>query len=80
MPKLHEILAVEGDLEGQYKKIIEEATSIFKKGEHFIGFTANLMTSQYTIVHQPLQNPIHDNLPHHILTYTHILYNFFSAL
>lgn len=42
MPKLHEVLAVEGDLEGQYKKIIEEATTVFKKGEHFIGGTKTL--------------------------------------
>lgn len=39
MPKLHEVLAVEGDLAGEYKKILEEATTVFKKGEHFMGFT-----------------------------------------
>ena len=43
MAKLHEILAVEGDLEGQYKRVVEEATNVFKKGEHFQGFTKILV-------------------------------------
>lgn len=42
MSKLHEVLAVEGDLAGQYKKIVTEATATFKKGEHFIGATKTL--------------------------------------
>ncbi len=42
MGKLHEILAVEGDLEGQFKRILAEALSVFKKGEHFQGFTRTL--------------------------------------
>jgi hypothetical protein len=37
--KLHEILAVEGDLEGLYKRILEETKTTFdKKTDHFIGF------------------------------------------
>lgn len=39
MSKLHEVLAVESDLEGAYKKILQEALGVFKKGEHFQGFT-----------------------------------------
>lgn len=36
MSKLHEILAVEGDLEGTAKKIVKEATETFtKRAEHF---------------------------------------------
>jgi hypothetical protein len=39
MAKLHELLAVEGDLEGAYKKIIEEAKTTFsKRADHFFGF------------------------------------------
>lgn len=38
MSKLHEILAVEGELEGAYKKITEEAKATFdKKAAHFMG-------------------------------------------
>ena len=38
MSKLHEILAVEGELEGAYKKILEEAKVTFdKKPVHFTG-------------------------------------------
>jgi hypothetical protein len=37
--KLHELLAVEGDLEGTCKKIVEETTSTFKnKAAHFTGW------------------------------------------
>jgi len=39
MAKLHELLAVEGDLEGAYKKIIEEGKATFsKRADHFLGF------------------------------------------
>ena len=39
MARLHELLAVEGDLEGSYKKIIQEAIITFsKKADHFFGF------------------------------------------
>lgn len=38
MPKLHELLAVEGDLEGIYKQIMEETINTFaKKPNHFMG-------------------------------------------
>lgn len=38
MPKLHELLAVEGDLDGTYKKVLEEAKNTFaKKPAHFFG-------------------------------------------
>lgn len=37
MGKLHEILAVESDLEGHYKRIVGETTNVFTKGEHFSG-------------------------------------------
>lgn len=37
MGKLHELLAVESDLEGHYKRIVAETTGVFKKGEHFTG-------------------------------------------
>src|SRR5574340_822898 len=36
--KLHELLAVEGDLEGTAKKIVEETAHTFKeKASHFMG-------------------------------------------
>lgn len=34
MPKLHEILAVESDVEGKYRKILEEAADSFKNKHH----------------------------------------------
>lgn len=37
MGKLHELLAVEGDLSGIAKKLSEETISTFKKPDHFIG-------------------------------------------
>jgi len=38
MSKLHELLAVEGDLEGIYKKILDETTQTFtKKADRFFG-------------------------------------------
>jgi hypothetical protein len=41
--KLHELLAVEGDLEGAFKKILKESVVTFeKKGEHFIGMDKTL--------------------------------------
>lgn len=43
MAKLHELLAVEGDLEGTYKKILEETTTTFaKKPGLFFGFSKEL--------------------------------------
>jgi len=40
MSKLHELLAVETDLEGVHKKVVEEAIVTFsKKPEHFLGQT-----------------------------------------
>lgn len=38
MAKLHEVLAVEADLEGKYKKVCEETTKTFKdRPTHFLG-------------------------------------------
>lgn len=43
MAKLHELLAVAGDLEGTAKKLIDEATNTFsKKAEHFLSKTTVL--------------------------------------
>ena len=37
-PVLHELLAVEGDLDGAHKKILEETRVTFtKRSDHFIG-------------------------------------------
>lgn len=42
-PKLHEILAVESDLKGQYEKIFAESKVTFeKKPDHFLGFHKSL--------------------------------------
>ncbi len=42
-PKLHEILAVESDLRGQYEKILAETKVTFeKKTEHFLGLHKSL--------------------------------------
>ncbi len=43
MGKLHELLAVEGDLEGAYKQILQETITTFtKKQDHFFGFHRKL--------------------------------------
>ena len=43
MSKLHELLSVEGDLEGTYRKIIEETITTFsKKPDHFFGSIRSL--------------------------------------
>lgn len=42
MGKLHELLAVEGDLQGIAKKLMEETTKTFGKSEHFIGLHKRL--------------------------------------
>ena len=43
MAKLHEVLAVEGDLAGAYKKILQETSVTFsKKAELFFGFIRTL--------------------------------------
>jgi len=42
--KLHELLAVEGDLEGIWRKVLAEALNTFtKKKNHFIGFVRPLV-------------------------------------
>lgn len=42
-PKLHELLAVESDLEATAKKVIAEAVTTFtKKQEHFLGYRKSL--------------------------------------
>jgi len=42
-PMLHELLAVQGDLEGKYKRILEEATETFtKRKTHFSGYHKTL--------------------------------------
>lgn len=42
-PKLHEVLAVEADLEGNAKRVLEEAQVTFsKKGDHFMGYHKTL--------------------------------------
>lgn len=37
MAKFHELISVEGDLDGTAKKVMEEAITTFKKAEYFIG-------------------------------------------
>lgn len=41
-PKLHEVLAVEADAAGQYRKILNEAEMVFRKGSHFLGYNRTL--------------------------------------
>lgn len=41
MPKLHEVIAVEGELEGTYKKILEETKGVFQHhSDLFTGFSS----------------------------------------
>jgi hypothetical protein len=43
VPKLHEVLAVEADLEGAAKRVLDEAKTTFtKKAEHFMGYHKQL--------------------------------------
>jgi hypothetical protein len=55
MSKLHEILAVEGDLEGTAKKVINEAVNTFvKKPDHFIAFEKH---------YEPFNEGVENELP-----------------
>lgn len=50
---LHELLAVEGDLDGQHKRILEETKTTFtKKADHFMGH------------HRKLEMFVEDNIDH----------------
>lgn len=78
MSKLHELLAVEGDLEGTYRKIIEETTATFaKKADHFFGFTRSLEwftegMPEHPIEHKAMDTTVADKLRYqekHIIRY-----------
>lgn len=68
MPKLHELLAVEGDLEGTYKQILEETLNTFtKKPNHFMGaektcriFDENKQDDTPATQRQELVTTVHD--------------------
>lgn len=78
MGKLHELLAVEGDLDGTFKKIIEETTNTFaKKPALFFGFHKKLEmfdenASKAPDEMQELAETVHDKLDYtaeHIIRY-----------
>ena len=78
MPKLHELLAVEGDLEGTYKKIVDEAKVTFdKKGAHFFGVHRRLEMFDEDLPkapdeHQEMVTTVHDKLEYvneHVVRY-----------
>jgi len=78
MPKLHELLAVEGDLEGTYKKVLEEAKVTFsKKPAHFFGRHKKLEMFDENAPEAPdefqeMGTTVHDNLVYvadHIIRY-----------
>lgn len=57
--KLHELLAVEPDLEGVYKKLLDEARVTFeKRADHFIGSVKRLELLE-DVKDQPTQEPEH---------------------
>ncbi len=68
MAKLHEVLAVESDLEGKYKRVCDEAKKVFKdKPSHFIGYTRELnMFSddgiEYPVEQQEMATTVADKL------------------
>ena len=56
MPKLHELLAVESDLEGTYKNILSETTNTFSKKPHlFLGAEKRLEMFDDKAEAQPVQ-------------------------
>jgi len=76
--KLHELLAVEGDLEGVYKKILEESKHTFSgKPAHFVGFTKEYVPfddKEETVSpeQQEMTTTVHDKLTYmanHIVRY-----------
>lgn len=78
--KLHELLAVETDLEGAYQKIIKETIQTFtKRTDHFNGFTRTLQIFQPEegepeppIEHKAMDTTVHDKLMYqksHIIRY-----------
>lgn len=78
MAKLHEVLAVEGDLEGTYKKILQEAVATFsKKDEHFNGYFRQVRmfaeeSADQPEEHKEMVTTVHDKLDYvweHITRY-----------
>lgn len=69
-PVLHELLAVEGDLDGAHKKILEETKTTFtKKAEHFLGLHRKLkMFVDDNIIHpetnKPIDTTVNEKLKH----------------
>ena len=72
MGKLHELLAVEGDLEGESRKIIEEAKDTFGKRDRFIGSTRSVKmfddnrSNEEIVEHKAMTTTVTDKLK-----YTH---------
>jgi len=70
MAKLHEVLAVEGELAGAAKKILDEAKATFKNRDaHFVGsvkryepFSDAERATQATEEHKALVTTVHDKL------------------
>ena len=68
MAKLHELLAVEGDLEGAYKQSQAETTQVFKeKPAFFYGFEKRLEmfaedAQRPPVERQELVHTVHDKL------------------
>jgi hypothetical protein len=68
MSKLHELLSVEGDLEGEYKKILDETKNTFsKKEDHFFGFVRKLVmfdenAPETPDEHKEMVTTVHDKL------------------
>jgi len=56
MPKLHQLLAVESDLEGKYKRICEESKKVFSKPALFIGSHRKLESFEENDVKHPEEN------------------------
>ena len=68
MPKLHQVLAVDADLEGQYKKICAETRKVLSKPAMFTGFNRKLEmfndsdTTDYPAETQEMTTTVKDRL------------------
>ncbi len=77
MAKLHQLLAVEADLEGKYKRICEETKKTFGKGAMFTGFHRKLESfaeeaPAFPEENQEMTTTVHDRLVYtqeHIASY-----------
>lgn len=70
MSRLHQLLAVEPDLEGKYKRICEESKKTFGKAAMFTGFHRKLVSFSDDAPEFPEENSAMETTVHERLDYT----------